>query len=222
MLSKKNSCQTIVTSRKQIVQENIQQWWQTNAPTETGLTQNYGIIQKCIENGLPHSKGILRISKVYRQMANNCTTSVRRTKMSRFFGYCLSIVEEFFFLGFISAIVAMVFFHSSPMAFFSQMNNSASFSSAFFSYLSWIIHAHPKLHLQMVVHYQTSISLTSCKVFHRKKAHYSLGGQIIFERDFFEAVKVHGVTSIRVADWVFQYWRESRKTAFGMDSNCTV
>lgn len=117
MLSKKNSCQTIVTSRKQIVQENIQQWWQTNAPTETGLTQNYGIIQKCIENGLPHSKGILRISKVYRQMANNCTTSVRRTKMSRFFGYCLSIVEEFFFLGFISAIVQWCFFIRRPWHF---------------------------------------------------------------------------------------------------------
>lgn len=151
MLSKKNSCQTIVTSRKQIVQENIQQWWQTNAPTETGLTQNYGIIQKCIENGLPHSKGILRISKVYRQMANNCTTSVRRTKMFWFFGYCLSIVEEFFFLGFISAIVAMVFFHSSPMAFFSQMNNSASFSSAFFSYLFFSIFLYPLCLLLSVI-----------------------------------------------------------------------
>lgn len=71
--------------------------------------------------------------------------------MSRFFGYCLSIVEEFFFLGFISAIVAMVFFHSSPMAFFSQMNNSASFSSAFFSYLFFSIFLYPLCLLLSVI-----------------------------------------------------------------------
>lgn len=71
--------------------------------------------------------------------------------MSRNLGYGLSIIEEFLFLGFISSIIAMVFFHSSPVAFFNQMIGTTSYKSLFFAYLFFSFILYPLFLLLSVV-----------------------------------------------------------------------
>lgn len=63
--------------------------------------------------------------------------------MSRYLGYGLSIIEEFLFLGFISSIIAMVFFHSSPVAFINQMTSTTTYTSVFFGYLFFSLILYP-------------------------------------------------------------------------------